>query len=397
MIRANNETILIIGAGLVGLLMANLLAKQGFKLVVLDKAEPELDIDDNIGIRVSAINKVSQQLFEELGLWSHLCELRMGSYERMVVWDEGSEARIEMNAADIGETHLGFIIENHLMLKVLYEGLQAYPKSQVQFVVDSPTDIARVDEVWHIQLANGNKIAANLVIGADGAKSWLRSAVHIESSVQYFAQHALVCTVRTQQPHLYTAWQRFLATGPLAFLPLHDKHLCSIVWSTTQAQAEQLASLPDTDFNTALERAFASSLGEVKVIGFRACYPLSQHHAKQYVKSGIALIGDAAHSIHPLAGQGVNLGFADAKELASVLIQAKSKNRALASLQSLKHYERARKHYNNAIMWSMYGFNSLFSNRLSGFSRLRQFGMNLVDKQPGLKRFFIKHAMGLYK
>ncbi|MDO8954208.1 MAG: UbiH/UbiF/VisC/COQ6 family ubiquinone biosynthesis hydroxylase [Gammaproteobacteria bacterium] len=413
MTKAANQPILIIGAGLVGLTMANLLAKQGFSVRIIDKEAPDTSYDDAIGLRVSAINKTSQKLFEDLGLWSAMQNLRMGPYERMLVWDEGSEAHIEMDAAEVGETTLGFIIENHLMLKVLFEGLEAYPKEQVQFILDTPIALKEHNTGWELELASGQIIEASLLIAADGSKSWVRSAVHIESSTHDFQQQALVCTVRCEKPHRFTARQRFLESGPLAFLPLHDSHLCSIVWSTSKEQAENLAGLPDDEFNTALEKAFwipgsaerpqddsstsvgiqTSALGKLQVIGFRAHYPLSQHHAKHYVKKGLALIGDAAHSIHPLAGQGVNLGFADAKALAEVLTQAKLKGRTIASESTLLQYQRSRKHYNAAIMWSMYGFNTLFSNRLATLARLREIGVNAVDKQSFIKRFFIKQAM----
>ncbi|MDF2939922.1 MAG: ubiquinone biosynthesis protein UbiH [Gammaproteobacteria bacterium] len=388
---------------MVGLTLAHFLARKGFCLTVIDKAKPDIDFNENIGIRVSAINRASQTILEELGLWQHLQSLRMGTYERMVVWDEETDAHIELDAAEIGEADLGHIIENHLLIKVLWEGLSHYPKEQVQFKC--------------MELSSDQSIEADLLIGADGAKSWLRSKVGIESSSHDFNQQAVVCTVRTEKPHQFTAWQRFLSTGPLAFLPLHDPHLCSIVWSTTKEQAIELEAMPEEEFNQALENALSCHyreggnqvskawipdqvrddklFGAIKVIGPRASFPLHQQHAKEYVRAGIALVGDAAHSIHPLAGQGVNLGFADAKVLAEVLANAKSKARNIASLQTLLQYQRARKHHNAAVMWSMYGFNQLFSTRLSSFKVIRKLGTNWVNKQAFLKRFFIKQAMGL--
>ncbi|MDF2690440.1 MAG: FAD-binding protein [Gammaproteobacteria bacterium] len=380
--KRNEQEIEIVGAGLVGLTLAHLLAKQGFCLSIIDKAEPNVELTEDIGIRVSAVNRASENIFKELGLWQNLQDYRMGTYERMVVWDEGSQARIELDAAEIGEANLGHIIENQIMLKVLWQGLQQY-QDQVSFKV--------------AELSSEHPLAADLVVGADGAKSWLRSKVGIESSSHDFKQQALVCTVHTEKAHRYTAWQKFLSTGPLAFLPLHDPHLCSIVWSTTQERAAELAAMSEQQFNTELGRQMGPDkvFGECKLLGLRACYPLHQHHAKEYVREGIALIGDAAHSIHPLAGQGLNLGFADAKVLAEVLSNAKKKGRNLASKQTLLQYQRARKHYNAAVMWSMYGFNGLFSNRLAALACLRQAGFNWINKQSLLKRFFIKQAMGI--
>jgi 2-octaprenylphenol hydroxylase len=392
MTRAYKSNIIIVGGGLVGLMMANILAVEGFPIYVIDKAKPEVVIDETIGIRVSAINKASQKLFESLGLWSQIKAIRFGQYDRMLVWDEASSANIEMAAAEIGEPHLGCIVENNIMLKVLYEAL--LPHENVEFICDNPVAVIPDKLGYVLRFESGREINAPLLIGADGAKSWLRHEFNISSNSKAFNQHAVVCTVRTQKPHLYTAWQRFLATGPLAFLPLHDKNLCSIVWSMREDEALKLVAIPDEEFNKALAQAFDHTLGEVQVIGIRAHYPLIQQHAECYVKEGMALIGDAAHSIHPLAGQGVNLGFADAKVLAETILAAHHKNRNIASLPTLMHYQRARKHYNASILWSMYGFNSLFSNRLNSMARLREFGMNFVDKQPLLKRFFIRQAMG---
>jgi 2-octaprenylphenol hydroxylase len=190
----------------------------------------------------------------------------------------------------------------------------------------------------------------------------------------------------------------------LAFLPLHDTHLCSIVWSTTKEQAKALTSMSEQEFNQALEKAIEKLppplwerglFGALQLIGPRASFPLYQQHAKEYVRAGMALVGDAAHSIHPLAGQGVNLGLADAKVLAEVLTAAKKKGRDIASRQTLLQYQRARKHHNSAVMWSMYGFNQLFLSRFSCLQAIRERGVNWVNDQAFLKRFFIKQAMGL--
>jgi 2-octaprenylphenol hydroxylase len=243
-------------------------------------------------------------------------------------------------------------------------------------------------------LEDGQTLTAKLIVGADGARSLLREWADIDTYGWDYQQSAVVCTVTTEQSHQNTAWQRFLPEGPLAFLPLADPYQCSIVWSNSTEETALLCDLADERFNTAISKAFGNKLGEFVEISARASFPLKLRHAAHYVETGFALVGDAAHTIHPLAGQGVNIGLLDAATLAEVVIEAHEKGREIGSLHTLNKYQRRRKGDNLAMQMTMDAFKRAFGSDLAPIRWARRFGLDAVNKSGLLRKLFMQKASG---
>jgi 2-octaprenylphenol hydroxylase len=309
----------------------------------------------------------------------------------MTVWEGGRESELRFDAADIGEPDLGHIIENRVIQTALLERLEILDEVNL-LCPERVRDIDYQEDRVLVELESGQQLSASLLVGADGARSWVREHTGIgQSIVRDYDQKAIVCVVRTEQGHEYTAWQRFLSTGPLAFLPLPDRHYSSIVWSADTAVADEVMALEDEEFCAAITEAFQSRLGKVSWTSQRAAFPLRGTQAAAYVKPRLALVGDAAHTIHPLAGQGVNLGLLDAAVLAEVLEGERDPGRYL----TLRRYERMRRGENTLMMHSMEGFKRLFGSRLPIINELRGAGLSMVNRSPMLKRQFMMQALGL--
>ena len=341
----------------------------------------------------SAISRASQQVFTNLGVWAGMQRRRVSPFEHMHVWDATGSGEIHFDAAELGVDALGHIVENTVTQAALLERLRQL--ENVTWLC--PVDVETIDyqeQNSQLQLADGSLLQARLLVGADGASSRVREAAGIDLDQVPYGQKGVVCVVRCSKHHGNTAWQRFLPSGPLAFLPLGDGS-CSIVWSATDAQADRLVSLDEQTFSRELEQAFEYTLGQVESVGPRAAFPLVRRHAGAYVKPGLALIGDAAHTIHPLAGQGANLGILDAASLAQVVLQADQHRRDPASYATLRKFERWRRGENTLMMYSMSGFKNLFSNDQSALSLVRNLGLNLVNGLGPVKHRFMRHAMGL--
>ena len=387
--------VVIVGGGMVGLTLANALAGHALRIAVIEKHTPQdIHPDDAFDLRVSAINSASRQVFESLGAWSGMQQRRAAAYQGMYVWDATGDGDIQFNAVDQGVAELGHIIENRAIQFALYEVLLQHP--QISFFC--PAEITSLEYSEHgsqLELASGESLTARLLAGADGANSQVRAAAGIALDSEDYGQQGLVCVATTSKPHQHTAWQRFLPGGPLAFLPLKDEYQCSIVWSMPAAQADEYLALDEAAFNQQLAAAFGHRLGQVVTTSKRAAFPLIRRHAQHYVKPGVVLIGDAAHTIHPLAGQGVNLGILDAACLAETLHQAQRQRRNIASLKVLRRYERWRRGDNTLMMYSMSGFNYLFGSDMTGISLLRNQGLSLVNRLGPVKRHFMNQAMGL--
>ncbi|MCW8956552.1 MAG: UbiH/UbiF/VisC/COQ6 family ubiquinone biosynthesis hydroxylase, partial [Gammaproteobacteria bacterium] len=357
------------------------------------EAQEAGEVGDDYDLRVSAISRASQQVFRNLGVWSGIESRRLCAFEYMHVWDATGDGEIDFDAANLGVDALGHIVENRVTQAALLDRLKSL--DGVDWLC--PVEVKQVDYQplgSQLTLADGRVLQGRLLIGADGANSRVRQAAGIELDSAPYYQKAVVCVVESMQQHQHTAWQRFLPTGPLAFLPLEDGR-CSIVWSTTEQLADDLIALDDAAFIQQLEQAFDRKLGAVKAVGPRAAFPLIRRHAQNYVKPGLALIGDAAHTIHPLAGQGVNLGILDAASLAEVILKAEQQGQDFASYGQLRKFERWRRGENTLMMFSMSGFKNLFSNEQSELSLLRNLGLNLVNKLSPVKHRFMRHAMGL--
>jgi 2-octaprenylphenol hydroxylase len=386
--------VLVAGGGMVGSALACALAEQQFKVVVVELREPAASWPaDEVDLRVSALTRASEMILRNLGVWERMAELRVSPYREMQVWDSCGRGTIHFDAAQIGEPDLGHIVENRVTQLALWERLGALGHVQ-RICPDAISTLEAAESGCQITLESGRRISASLVVGAEGASSPVRDMAGISSSGWAYDQHAIVATVWPERHHGEVARQRFMPNGPLALLPIDDGR-CSIVWSTSPQEAERLLALDDDSFCEALDIASEQVLGRITRVGPRAAFPLRLRNADHYVKPGLALVGDAAHGIHPLAGQGVNLGFLDAAALVDVLVDARQQGRALGSLACLRRYERARKGADVAMLGAMDAFKRLFSNENRPLALLRNLALNLADASGPLKLLVIKRALGL--
>lgn len=388
--------LLIVGGGMVGTALAAALRGSDIQTVLLEGLEPTAWTADEYDLRVSAITRASERILQSVGAWQGITQRRVSPFSDMQVWDAGGDGSIHFDSADIGEPYLGHIIENSAIVDALREVVTAPGQADNIECIEGLrfTGYTQTDDHLNVSLDDGSVIECSLLIGADGRQSPVRDAAGIAVQGQPYGQHALVATVSTALDHQHTAWQRFLPDGPLAFLPLADGR-CSIVWTTTPEQAAELVELEDKVFCERLGAAFAHRLGDITATSERACYPLIQQHAQSYTADHVALVGDAAHAIHPLAGQGVNLGFLDAASLAEILLQTVQHKRPIWDPQALARYQRWRKGDNLTMMWSMTAFKQLFGSQMTPLRLLRNMGLSMVDRAGPVKQDIIRHAMGL--
>jgi len=387
--------LIIAGGGMVGATLAGALGEADLRIALLEGATLErIRPGDEPDIRVSAIHRASQRIFAAIGAWDGMTAWRVSPFRDMRVWDAAGFGQIHFDSADLGEPLLGWIIENRVIQYALLERVRQ--SSEIELLCPAALETAQplAENGWRVRLSDGRELTTRLLVGADGAQSKVRDLAGIAASGWNYDQKAVVSHVRTAEPHQETAWQRFLPTGPLAFLPLHDGR-CSIVWSTTPEQAGALLALDESAFAEALADAFDQRLGSIIEVGPRSAFPLRRQHAQAYVKPGLALIGDAAHVVHPLAGQGVNLGLLDAATLAEVILDALNAGQDFASFKTLRRYERWRKGDNLLMLGMMDGFKRLFGNPLPPVRLLRNVGLNLTDAVGPLKNLIARRAMGL--
>ena len=385
----------IVGGGMVGLAVACGLQGSGLRVAVIEQAGPApVAADAAPELRVSAINAASEKLLAKLGVWEAILALRASRYHGMEVWDRDSFGRIAFDDASLGYSHLGHIIENGVIHRALWQKAQ-----QLQEVtLMAPAEVQQVawgeNEVF-LTLKDGNMLTAKLVVGADGARSWLREKADIPLTSWDYRHHALVATIRTAEPHGAVARQAFHGDGILAFLPLSDPHLCSIVWSLSQEEAQRMQQADEAGFNQALNLAFDNRLGLCQVESERLVFPLTGRYARQFAAHRLALVGAAAHTIHPLAGQGVNLGFMDAAALIDEVRRLHGQGKDFGQHFYLRRYERSRKHSAALMLAGMQGFRELFAGSNPAKKLLRDLGLKLADTLPGVKPQLIRQAMGL--
>ena len=381
----------VVGGGPVGLTLACALGREGVRVAVVEAHEVRVPERDGHDLRTSAITPVSQRILENLGAWQRLPAQRLGSFEHMRVWDRPRHGELRFDAADADLPRLGYIVENRELAHALeqtagtLDTIRMYRPARLQQLEPGPRAITlRLD---------GARLDARLVAGADGAHSRVRELCGIEALVRPYAQEALVATVRTTESHARTAWQRFLPDGPLAFLPLPD-NWSSVVWSTRPEHALALERLDDCDLGGALADAYEGRLGAVCEVAGRGRFALTRVQARRYLAPRVALLGDAAHSIHPLAGQGVNLGLLDAAALAEIIVDLIAAGRDPGLEGNLRRYERWRRGHNLLTGEAMTAFNWLFGARAQPLALLRNLGLGVTDRIAPLKRLFINYASG---
>jgi len=397
--------ILVVGGGMTGTALALGLSRQGWKTGLIEAADradllqapsAAADVAD-FEPRVSAISVASQQLLESLGAWQSVTAGRHCPYQGMTVWDGDGTGRIHFDAAELQARALGTIVENRGLVRALFE---VVGNSSVELIDKVQVTGCSLDgNQRNLELSDGRTPGARLVVAADGANSRLRQWVGLPTREWDYDQQAIVCTVRTALTHQFTAWQRFSQTGPLAFLPLSseggDEHFCSIVWSQDTGEARRLMTLDDVTFTAELERAIERELGAIEAVSRRFAFPLRQRHAKDYIAPGFAMIGDAAHTIHPLAGQGANLGYGDVQVLLEELARARSSGLSPGNELVLGRYQRRRKGDNLSMMVAMEGFKQLFGRDELPLRWLRNTGMRWLDGLGPVKNRIAAEAMGL--
>ena len=396
--RRRELTIVVAGAGPVGLLFALRLARAnasaGLRLRIVDPGAPARWQADAVDPRVYALSRESQLLLGDL--WGVVAAKRVSPYRRMQVFegeDPEGQGSIVFDAAEIGEPDLGHIVEDNLLRAVL---LEALGRSAVETSFGSGVEsIRREDGRVTLITSTGDALDADLVVGADGGDSRVRAAAGIGVLEKDYGQRALVAHVVTELPHRETAWQRFLPGGPLAFLPLADGR-SSIVWTCSDGEAGRLLALGDAEFIDALQGASANLLGRIESCSRRLSFPLALRHATTYTQPGIVLVGDAAHSVHPLAGQGMNLGLRDAAVLADTLASALAAGHYPGDEFVLRRYARAQKARNLGMQLAFDGLNTLFGPSVPGFAApLRRLGMAAVNRTEPAKRMLMRRALGL--
>lgn len=392
--------ILIIGGGLVGACLAGLLAAErnlaSLRIGLIEAQPPSQPPTGDIDIRVSAISRASQATLARAGGWQLLPPAHISPYAEMVVWDAAGQPHgqgsVHFSADATSEPDLGSIVENRQLQWALYSSpllrdrVTLLRASLAALAFDPASAIATAN------LADGRRITARLIVGADGAASRSRSLAGIEVTSRPYDQSAVVTHVRTERPHRQTAWQRFLSDGPVALLPLADGR-SSIVWTTTPDHATRLVEMPTEEFERELVAATDGVFGRIELAAPRARFPLQLMHAREYCRLGFVLVGDAAHAVHPLAGQGVNLGFADCAALVATLAEAAAvSSTGWADRRWLRRYERWRKSDNWLAAGVIDGLGRLFGNSDPRVGALRRAGLDLVDRSGLAKRLLIGRA-----
>lgn len=397
----DNADIIVAGAGIVGATLALILAQRhpDLRITVLEaSAAPVTYSQESFDPRVVALNQQSVDLMRSLGVWEAMVQLRVCAYRAMRVWDGEGTGAIEFDAADLHEDVLGFIVENAVVLSVLRDALSQCRK--VNWLAPAAvTGVTRLNTDVEVALEGGQSVRASLVVGADGAQSSIRTQAQWATNQWSYGQSAIITTVKTELGHNNTAMQRFTDFGPLAFLPLDlhnggNQNYCSIVWSLNESQVAPIAALDTPSFCQELSRSFEHCLGQVEWADKRCVIPLKQMHVKTYYKPGVVLVGDAAHTIHPLAGQGVNLGLRDVVMLSQECGRALQRRVPLGHNSLLKRYQRNVQTHNLLAMAAMEGFKQLFVHSNPWVRVARNFGLKQVNRQSELKRQLMSAASG---
>ena len=398
MTRPIQRDVVIVGAGIAGLALAAALAEKGLRVALLEAGprpvSPKSTADlAGWDLRVSALTPSSTRLLDQLGVWPTLATQRIGPYDQMQVWDAEGTGNIRFSGAGLGIPVLGHIVENRLTIDSLLAVVER--AENVNIIWQDPVAGLTRDASGHplITTASGSQLSAPLLVGADGANSQLRDLANFEVRRWSYHQRAIVATISLASSHQNTCYQAFLSSGPLAVLPLAQDNYCALVWSLDDDVWESRAALNDCDFIDALNRALGRRLPAVNGISQRGVFPLNQCHAVDYIQPRIALLADAAHSIHPLAGQGINLGLADVRVLAEEVGRAAEAGLDWGEKAVLKRYQRQRKSENLAMMVAMEGFKRGFGSQNPLLRVARNMGLSWVDHSAPIKHWLAKQAL----
>lgn len=390
---AQKWDVIVVGGGMVGAALALGLGQQNFKVLVLERQLPELSWDPETPYqtRVSALNRASENILKNLGAWAGFERRRYHPFTAMHVWDEITPAQVHFSAKDMGEPNLGYIVENRLVQAALWESMTEL--SNVSVLLDAQLNkLDLQSEQACLYLQDGNKLKADLIVAADGAMSQVRQLANIGLETHDYEQCAVVGCVKTELAHQDTCWQRYCKEGPFAFLSMADG-VSSIAWYLPVDKMDWALSLSDEAFSAAVSEASGWKLGTVTEVAERVAFPLVRRHARHYVKSHLALVGDAAHTINPQAGQGVNLGFLDAAALIETLVEARMQNKPIGQFSVLRRYERWRRGDNALVQRSMEGFDWLFGQDASLKAPLRKAIIPIANQITSVKNWLMDQAL----
>jgi len=404
--------IVVVGAGMVGAALATGLGQNGFRVALIDRAPPPaFDPDSAPDIRVSALSAGSERYLQSLGAWDHILHMRATPYKRLAVWDETRYplqnlvprklAEVQFDATELGAQHLGHIVENSVTQQALWQTAEACPQVTL-FHGQGVASLTQTGDSATVTLDDGQELTATLVVGADGAQSRIRDLAGIGTTRNQYDQQAMVVSVRYQGPVEDITWQGFNPSGPRAFLPLHSagpqhpgESWGSLVWYDSPEELTRLKGLDDRALMEQIQSSFPASLPLLTHIDSKASFPIARQHANHYHTGRVALAGDSAHTINPLAGQGVNLGFQDAQALQAVLKEAKRAGDDLANPKWLNLYEQQRRPANRRMMLTMDVFYHLFSNRIPPVHLLRNLGLGAARALPFARNRVARYAMGI--
>ncbi|EET21212.1 monooxygenase [Francisella philomiragia subsp. philomiragia ATCC 25015] len=391
-IKNIQKDVVIVGGGMVGLSLALSLHQNGLQVAVIEAREinhKHLNLD-RVETRVSAVNHTSKRLLQDLGVWNAIKSHRISPYYQMHVWDDVPSESITISAEEISEHSLGNIVENDVITQALITeisntGIEIYANQKIEKIQKNGNTelVVLADKI----------IETSLIVGADGANSFIRDYFNFETKVKPYKHTAIVATLELEKQHNQTAYQRFYDKGVLAFLPLENPNKASIVWSVKTDYANFLMSLADEKFELELAKAINNTLGSVKLLSKRFSFELVQRHAKSYIKSNVVIVGDAAHTIHPLAGQGVNIGFKDVIALSKVVSEAFAKGRLIGHISTLDKYQRERKLDNTKMIALMKAFKEVFGSENDYIKKARRAGFEFVDKYSIVKSLVVKQAL----
>ena len=379
--------VIIVGGGMIGLsLVVELSKKMNLSVAIIDPNDCNPTINDSFHTRVSAITPSTQDFLSSINVWDKI--QRKKGFSATKVWDQNSHGHLNFYAKDEGIEYLGYIVENDLIQSALFNAID---QSKVSMINAKLLGFTKTDIGYTVNLENGESHSCKLLVGADGSQSKVRDLAEIQVTEHDYQQKAIIANIVSEKPLMNTTWQRFLSDSILAILPLSN-HQASIVWSCKEALANELEAKDKTIFNKMLSEASEYQFGVLELESSKKSFPLVSRTAKEYVRANLALIGDAAHNIHPLAGQGANLGFSDVIELSKQLVE--NNDKLLGDFHVLRKYARARRLDNEMMSKTMTGLDWIYKENNEPIRWLRGYGMNLIDETPILKSFFQRQALG---